>query len=383
MKQTGILLLLLVSFFVSAQAKLLKGRIIDAVTNEGIAYTNIGIEGTYYGCASDADGFFELNVPDGLSGGKLFVSAVGYQHVTLSLRDLLEKELVNIPMSEQTYQIKGVDVEAASRVPFRILRTASLRVPENYYAGPFGQRFYYREERMVNDSNMQQREGIVDLYDQNGYSSPSVTDAYESRRFRFLQVNKNFEPGSFSSAHTGFEELIEMDVVRMTNTILNEDLLEDYELKLDKTNDYEGDSVWIISYRINKPDLVHCGDYYATRMDGKIYILMTNYAVIRNECVISSERNNSQNRSLFSDDPEQQQVRYHFTSTYLSHKGRYLVNQIDCDKSYTNRQGEQVSYNRRANALQVQWEPEELQGRDYFENTPYRESFWQNFKRPQ
>lgn len=383
MKQTGILLFLLVPFLVSAQAKIMKGRITDAVTHEGIAYTNIGIEGTYYGCASDAEGLFELNVPEEFSKGKLFISAVGYQHVTLLLPDLLEKEFVEISLTGQTYQIAGVDVEASSRVPFRILRTASLRVPENYQAGPFGLRFYYQEEKMVNDSNVQQREGIVDLYDQHGYSSPSVTDAYESRRYQFLQVKKNFDSRSFSSGHTGFEELIEMDVVRMTNTILNEELLDGYELKLGKTVNEDGDSVWVISYRANKPDLVHCGDYYATRMDGKIYILMSNYAVIRNECVIRSHRNNGRNRSLFSADPEQRQVRYHFTSTYLNHKGRYLVNQIDCEKNYLDQQGREVVCSRNANALHILWEPKELAGRDYFENTPYRENFWQDFKRPE
>ena len=71
-----------------AQTKTIKGRIVDDASQAGIAYTNIGIEGTFYGTASDADGYFELKVPDEFQGQTLFVSAVGYENQNLPVAEL-------------------------------------------------------------------------------------------------------------------------------------------------------------------------------------------------------------------------------------------------------------------------------------------------------
>jgi hypothetical protein len=383
MKKVIFFLLLLLPVFVLAQPKNLKGRIVDASTQQGIGYTNIGVEGTFYGTASDADGFFELKIPEEFFSGKLFVSAVGYQNVTLLLNDLFGQEFVRIPLVEQTYSIEGVDVEARSRVLFRIIRTAIQKIPQNYQDGPVGIKFHYQEDKQMNDSSILNREAIVELYDKTGYGSPSVTDAYQNRHYRFTQVKKSVESTSFSAAQTGLDELLEMDLVRLSNTIFNEELLNDYDLNLEGMSRYNGDSVWIISYKNSKPDLAHSGDYYATRMDGKIYILKSDYAIIRNECMIGASRNSSQNRSLFTDDKGQQQVSYHFTAIYKNKDGKYAVNYLDCDKTYTNLQGETITYRRKANALEMQRQPAEISGRDYFEDGPYVENFWKEFKRPQ
>lgn len=41
----------------------IKGRVIDQVTNEPVAFTNISISDTFYGTASDESGDFELKIP--------------------------------------------------------------------------------------------------------------------------------------------------------------------------------------------------------------------------------------------------------------------------------------------------------------------------------
>ncbi len=383
MRQFAIFLLLFLPVYASAQPKTLKGRIVDASTQQGVAYTNIGVEGTFCGTASDEGGFFELKIPQELFSEKLFVSAVGYRTVTFSLSDLSGEEFIRIPLEEQTYQIGGVDVEARSRVLFRILRTASEKIPENYHAGPVGLKLYYQEEEHVNDSSVRKREAVVELYDKSGYRNPSVLDAYQNRHYKFTQAKRSFGVRSFADGQTNFDELLEMDLVRLSNTVVNEGLLNDYDLNLEGISTYEGDSVWIISYKTGKPDLAHTGDYFAGRMSGKIYVLKKNYAVIRHECLIEADRNNSRNRSLFTDDEEQRQVRYHFTSVYRDQNGQYMVSYLDCDKTYINPKGEQVNRTCRAYALELKQQPDELSGRDYFEDTPYTENFWRNFKTPE
>ena len=377
-------LLINLTVFAQSETQTIKGRVIDSKTQAGIAYTNIGVEGTFFGTASNADGFFELKIPDEYKNAKLFFSAVGYKNITLRIPELLLQEFSRIALVEQSYSINDVDVEAQSRVLFKVLKSAAQRIPENYQKGPLGMKFYYTETMKNGNSPEQIREAVVNLYDETGYSSPSVVDAYKSRNYEFAQVKKNFDTYSFSSGQTGFEELLEMDVVRMGNSILNEKLLNDFDLELENTDQYEGSPVWIISYKTQKPDVAHSGDFYATSLNGKIYVSKTNYQVLRNECVIESTKNNPQNRSLVIKDNDQSKVNYHFTAIYKPQDGGYALSYLDCDKTFTNANGQLSTYSRKANVLELNTtSPTKINGKNYFENTAYVESFWNSFERPE
>lgn len=377
----NLLLILCLSFTIGLQAQnqLLKGRIVDANDQSGIAYTNIGIEGTFYGTASDANGFFELKIPAEFANKTLFVSAVGYENKNYPVAELLKTEFARLSLNEQTYSIEGIDVAARSQVLFRIIKTASAKVPENYHNGPIGLKFHYLAKETRNDSTSQIREAIAEMTDQSGYGRPSVQDAFDNRNFRFTEVNKNFRSYSFPDAQTGFDELIELDLARLSNTIFKEELIRDYDLQLDGIRPYEGDSVWVIAYKTDITDLAHTGDYYATKMDGKLFILKSNYALVRNECMIEASKNNPQNRSLYTEGNDEQQVRYHLTTLYREHGGKYLVSYFDQDKSYKNPAGEIVKISRKAALLDFEKSPKPITGRTYFEDSTYDEKFWNAF----
>jgi len=383
MRNLLLVILLFINLPLLAQHTI-KGRVVDSHTQEGIAYTNIGVEGTLFGTASDAQGFFELKIPDDLKDKKLLFSAVGYQNQTLKIQQLLQQEFHRIQLVGQTYNINNIDVEAQSRVMFRIVKTAAANISENYQKGPFSMKFYYAEMVDKGDSLKQKREAVVNLYDETGYASPSVEDAYKSRNYEFAQVKKNFESYSFPSGETGFDELLNMDVVRLSNSLLNKGLLNEFDLQLEGVSKFQNDSVWIISYKTAQPDIAHSGDFYGTKMEGKIYISKSNYQVLRNECVIEASKNNPQDRSLFTKGNDQSKVNYHMTAIYKPYKGKYALSYLDCDKTYVNAEGQKCTYSRRASVLDVNTNsPQKINGKTYFENTAYIESFWNSFQRPE
>ncbi|WP_299578938.1 carboxypeptidase-like regulatory domain-containing protein [uncultured Sunxiuqinia sp.] len=383
MRNLIISLFLLFSLTTEAQVKQIKGRVVDAANQAGIAYTNIGVEGTFYGTASDAQGFFELKVPEEFQQEQLFFSAVGYENRTFDIAQLLQKDFIKIDLNEQTYDIEDVDIAAQSRVLFRIIKTAANNIPENFHQGPLGLKFYYQETLKTGDDAQQNREAVIDLFDVTAYRSPFITDAFKNRHYQFTEVNKNFESYSISTGSTGFDELLEMDIARLANGILNAQLLNDFDLKLESISPFNGDSVWVISYKTIKADLAHTGDYYATRLDGKIYISQNNYEILRNECVVESKRNNPHNRSLATKSKKQSQVRYHYTATYKPQDGKYALSYLDCDKTFLNSKNQQVTFSRKASVLDLNTSPSQRTGKDYFENEAYLESFWNNFKRPE
>jgi hypothetical protein len=375
-------LFLLINLQVTAQVETLKGRVVDSKTQDGIAYTNIGVEGTFYGTASDVQGFFELKIPDEFKSEEMFFSAVGYKNQNFNLVSLLQKDFSLIQLDEQTYSIENIDVAAQSRVLFRVLRSAATKIPENYMQGPLGMKFYYVETMKKDAGTEQRREAVVELYDATGYSSPSITDAFQSRHYQFSQVHKNFISYSFPAGQTGFDELVEMDIARLWNSILNEKLLNDFDLQLEDVSQYEGDSVWIISYKTEETGLAHTGDFYATKLDGKIYISKNNYEILRNECIIEADKNNPQNRSLAAKNNVQNKVSYHFTAAYKKQNGKYALSYLDCKKTFADSNKQKSEYNRKASVLELNKSPQKISGKDYFENEAYVANFWDSFKRP-
>ncbi len=380
MRNTIILLFLFVSFSLSAQTKLLKGRIVDSRTQEGVAYTNIGVEGTFYGTASDAEGFFELKVPGEFQSEKLYISAVGYKNEVFELSHVLGKDFNLIKLVAQTYDIAGIDVAVQSRVLFRVLKTASAKIADNYPKGPIGLKMYFSESTTV-AGKTKLREAVAQVYDATAYQNPGILDAFNSRKFKFIQAKKNFDSYSFTQGSTGFEELLEMDVVRSSSTILNEQILNDYDLQLEGTSIFEGDSVWIISYKTSETNLTHTGDQHASKIDGKIYISKSDYGIIRNECAIEAPKGNLQNRSLVATNNAATKVNYHFTATYKKQAGSYSLAYLDCQKTFTNAKNQQVSLSRKASVLELNPQPTQIHERDYFEDANFVEKFWRSFKK--
>ncbi len=113
----NILLIILLTFSVKAQQASLKGRVVDAVSNEPLPFVNLIISGTSIGTTSDLDGNFLIT---GLEPGFVRVEAsfVGYQRTVSSEVEVTASSIntIEIAMEEQNEQIDEVTVTAS---PFR------------------------------------------------------------------------------------------------------------------------------------------------------------------------------------------------------------------------------------------------------------------------
>ncbi len=300
MKTILILILGFFSISIFAQegnvAGTLKGKVMDMQGNP-IAYTNIGLEGTYFGTASNAEGEFELKIPDAFTSYRIFFSAVGYKNSMLMVSDLLKKEFNIVRLQDQSYSIDDIDVNAQSKVLYRILRTASENIPKNFQAGPFTLKCEYIWEKDANGAK-RSRKANLDIYDQNGYNTPTKLDAYEKRNYQLSNVIKNFESYSLTDGSTNIDEIINLDFARMASSILNTDLASTFELNMENEPDFKGVSTWLIGFKQTIPTFEGSGDYYANQFEGKLYINKNNYAVMRIECWVTAPLQNRMGREL-------------------------------------------------------------------------------------
>lgn len=362
---------------------LLKGKVIDQETKEGIAFVSIGIEGTFLGTATNPDGYFELRIPEEHQSKNLYFSAIGYQNISFPISNFLQQQNIEIALSPQSYRIQEIDVAAESKVLQRILRTASEQIPLNFFSVPLSMKVFYEESKSVENAGSKNDKSIFDVYDAKGYAKPSWADAFKSRSYQITETQPESQFYTFRDAANSADEILEMDVARLSNTILSPKLLNDYKLKMESKTRYNGDSVWIIAYQALKLDLAHTGSFYPTSFRGKIYISCKDYAILRNEINLTEAKSNPQGRSLAVKSNPNTNTQRNITSGYKKVDGKYVLASIDSEKQYTSAENKLIYESEKVVILNVATNQIRIiNGRDYFAETKPNESFWKNFVVP-
>ncbi len=323
--------IIIISFFIAIgafaqqQAKIIatiKGKVINSVTSEPVSYTNIGLEGTYYGTASNSEGNFELKIPDEMANGNIYFSAVGFVNKNFPVKTLFEKEFNVIKIDPQSYDIDDIDVAAQSKVLIRILTMASENIPYNFVAGPFNFNCTYTNNKTINDTTKVLEKADILIYDRTGYSNPSKLDAFQNVKYS-LKKDAWKDDYRFSSGTTNMDELLELDWVRSAFSVLNPEILNGFQLKLDSEKEINGKACWIISFSQEKPTLAGSGDFYASSFNGKITVAKDDYSVLKIVGNVQSPKNSLQGKSLaigktLSEFPKN--VSYSFSVEYINLK---------------------------------------------------------------
>ena len=112
MSKYVLFLLVLILNYVSGfgQSELI-GQVIDALTEEPIPYVNIGLVDENIGTVSDEQGYFQLEIdPLQYSQSNLRFSMIGFESKTYVLQEYLQKELLIIPLTEESTELEEVVV---------------------------------------------------------------------------------------------------------------------------------------------------------------------------------------------------------------------------------------------------------------------------------
>ncbi len=343
--------------------KTIKGKVINASTNEPISYTNIGLEGTFHGTASDGEGNFELKIPQELASKNIYFSAVGFKNKQFPVKSLFDKEFNVIKIKSQSYGIEDIDIAAQNMVLIRILRMASENIPYNFIRGPYNLIGTYSNEKTVNNATTKQNAEVL-IYDHNGYAHPSKEDAFQSLKYS-IKKEETDDDYRFSTGTTNLDELLELDWVRSATSVLNPALTTGFKLKLEDEPTVNGEEYWIISFKQGQPTLAGSGDFYATGFEGKITINKEDYSVLNIEGKVVSPKNNRQGKALAigsSNTNYFENVSYDFSIQYETLKPA----KIELNKSYTSK-GDRISEHSSLKITQVKaTNLTQLDSRQYF-----------------
>jgi hypothetical protein len=308
-----------------------KGKVVDVATNEGVPFTNISIEGTFYGTASNEDGEFELKIPEEMSGGQIQFSAVGFKARKFPVAQLFNREFNIIKLEPTSYDIEDVDIAAQSKVLERILRMASENTPYNFIGGPFNLVCKYKNVKTVDDTTEIKQDAEILIYDQTGYSSPSEINAFRMRKYEVTPKNPIY---SFSDGILNLDELLSLDWVRSASSVMNPSMLFRFDVQLEDEVEINGSPAWVISFSQPEPSLAGADDFYSTLFSGQITIMKDDYSVAKIEGNATSAKHNRQGKSLAvgsSNTNFYEDVSYDFSVTYRQLKPEV----ISLNKTYT------------------------------------------------
>ncbi len=340
----------------------IKGRVLDQVTNEPVAFTNISISDTFFGTASDESGDFELKIPGEMVSSEVHFSAVGYKKGIFEAVKLVERDYTIIKLVPQSYEIDNIDVEARSKVLMTILRMASENTPYNFIGGPFNLIAEYTNKKTIDDTISISRSADIVIFDKTGYKQPSVLNEFTMRKY---EIKKDEPDYSFSSGITNFDEILRLDWVRSSSSVLNPALGSSFDLVLEDEPVLNGKPAWIISFSQVKPTLAGTGDFHATSFNGRITILKEDYSVTKIEGSAESVKHNRQGKFLavgVTNDNYYSDVTYNFMVTYAN----LIPDELVINKKY-NYQGRKIEENASLKIKQAQLtEIDEVTERDYF-----------------
>ncbi|WP_430812220.1 MULTISPECIES: carboxypeptidase-like regulatory domain-containing protein [unclassified Carboxylicivirga] len=364
-------LLMCIGAMVQAQNIDLKGRIVDAETNKPVEFANIGVVSTYMGTASDFDGYYELSVNESYANYKVQISAVGYKVKEFTVDELHVLKGEAIKLFTQTYGLEEVDVKADSKRLYGILKTAANVIGDSY-KGSYGARVY-----MQQSFKEQTSEAVIYYTDAQGYGIRSLAAAHSSRGFEVQELRRNYSPTPIEGGMLYANDVLAFDIVRQRGNVLDVAFVNDYSLELADETVVGGDSVWVIRYKLNEPDVAKTGDAYCKEYKGLIFIRQNDYAVLRNELEFVSNGFFHAGRDAYRNEVGDALYKGHVVSDYrLTEDGKYALSKV----VYS---GDGVNGKRTIEWIVYDYEPyQKAAQRSYFSNREADKDFWSRFALP-
>ncbi len=196
-----LLLLLVSSYALAQQREYIIGRLLDAKTQEPVAFASIRIKDRALGIISNVDGSFKIPLKYKEYGDIIEISSMGYQTQEILIQDFSIYELNNVRLQPAILELQEAIVSAKKRkrrklTAKQIVRKSIEAILENYPTEPYSQVGYYRDYQLDKDEYVNLNEAILEVFDLGFKAIDSATSKvllYDYRR------NEEFKSDSLAA----------------------------------------------------------------------------------------------------------------------------------------------------------------------------------------
>ena len=217
-------LTLLVAMTTMAQKAVVSGKVVNKTTGQVVSGASVTAEGL--SVVTNDDGFFMLKCEK--QPKKITVTHVGFRPEYIDLDGKLAESL-KIHLQPTTVQLREVIVMADN--PRELVQLAISKIPQNYSQHPELYHCFYRETAMKRQHYICVAEGVVDMY-KTDYEQGIDRDRVAIRKGRRLLSPKLSDTLSVKVLG-GPVAPVQLDIVKNTGLLLNEEDLDCYDLKME------------------------------------------------------------------------------------------------------------------------------------------------------
>ncbi len=252
--------MLFLTLSVWAQKLTLSGIVTSGTTREPIAQATIAVQGSNITVVTNDEGYFTLKVDS--RPEQLFVSHLGYTSQPVRVPSDISKPL-NIRLRPASVQLKELVVWTGDAR--ELVDIAISKIVQNYSKAPELFKCFYRETAMKRRHFIYVAEGVVDMY-KTSYNRGTYKDRVAIRKGRRLVSPKTSDTLSVKVIG-GPVQPIQLDIVKNTDFLLNEQDLNCYSFQMDgwETIDNRMQFVVSISPKVEMPYALHYGKFYIDR----------------------------------------------------------------------------------------------------------------------
>jgi hypothetical protein len=264
----------------------LKGKVVDKISREPLAFASVGIIGHSIGIVTNNFGEFILKIPLEMENGELCVACLGYANLCISVNKLVEgSELFAL---ERTY-IPIQEVIIRKTDARNLIRNAIKSIPQNYSIHPVYFTGFYREAVNKGNNYMFVSEAVMQIY-KSSYINQFDTDMVKILKTRKLQ-DLSIEDTLIVKLKSGLQASLGLDLMKNTADFLQEDNFNDYKYMMSDIVSIDNRNAYQIDFepKENIEDAI---------FEGKIYIDIQSLAIVACEFNVNKKKI-SKNQSLF------------------------------------------------------------------------------------
>ncbi len=220
------------------------GKIVDSETSQPLIFANIGIKGNNIATVSNTDGFFSIKIPNSYSGSSLEVSYIGYESLSIPVKDLKTDKHNVIKLKMVSVNITEISVIPNN--PKLIIEKAINNKLKNYPTDPLLMKAFYRETIKKRRNYVGISEAVAQVYKQS----------YSNLKNDMVRIIKNRKSADVEKMDTilfklqgGPYSTLLLDVVKDPYVILSPDVIDMYEYTYVNITKIDGRLYYVIDYK--------------------------------------------------------------------------------------------------------------------------------------
>lgn len=347
-----VLLLFSPSIF-SQQQDYIRGKLLDAQTNEPVVFASVRIKGRALGVITNMDGSFRI--PKSLKeyGDIIELSSMGYQTKEISITELDQNQvnlitLVPGVIGLQEAIVEGKDKSKRKLNAKEIVQRAIDVIPTNYAATSFSTIGYYRDYQFKDEEYINLNEAILEVFDQG---IDQLDDSNSEIRLFNFEMNSDFKQDSMArgaydyesyrkiikKAHLGayggneFRILRIHDAIRNYNVdsydfigVLKTDFIENHFFMRSSDVMKDGEELYTITFKVFYPNY---------RVNGTIYISQMDFAIHKLEYTMYDEKKWNKDKQKNKHGHKQKPI-FDITTDYRRINNEMYLNYISFNNSF-------------------------------------------------